>query len=387
MEEEEKSDSLTSCLDQKYSDTEIIVKYPKNNKNIYDVLTSKICQVSAKTYKSYPDEILYHIPHNKVLEKIESKEQIREPLTGFAKQQEEITKRVLKPKLPVTDEEKIKSRIIKVKPKSSIDDTYYSKSPAPITADQLELIEKLRKNPEHIFYYMIYAVDPSSEYFTPYSLKVVEYKETGKAYLTISKDGVTQYSIEEVTFTPLKTWEREYMFYMKLIKIKTFVIFRMWKAFYVWRKQITVGKFIKVSNYMKQNLFISDPILSKALLEIKAMCTVFLNLSFYDSSVIEKLSLSDFTEIQFRKVEEFRNKLDEFRSLAKDIVNNACLKALLEAGYTPDDSNITIEQTAYGKLIAFTEIKFKMPKDGILKMSYIEQARKRDKFLFISSTT
>lgn len=72
----------------------------------------------------------------------------------------------------------------------------------------------------------------------------------------------------------------------------------MWKAFYVWRKQITVGKFIKVSKYMKQNLFISDPILSKALLEIKAMCTAFLNLSFYDSSVIEKLSLSDFTEIQ-----------------------------------------------------------------------------------------
>lgn len=33
-----------------------------------------------------------------------------------------------------------------------------------------------------------------------------------------------------------------------------------------------------------------------------------------------------------------------------DIVNNACLGALLKAGYTPDDSNITIEQTAYGKL-------------------------------------
>lgn len=50
-EEEEKSDSLTSCLDQKYSDAEIIVKYSKDNKNIYDVLTSKICQVSAKAYK------------------------------------------------------------------------------------------------------------------------------------------------------------------------------------------------------------------------------------------------------------------------------------------------------------------------------------------------
>lgn len=60
---------------------------------------------------------------------------------------------------------------VEVKPKSSIEDTYYSKSQPPIIADQLELIEKLRKNPEHIFYYMIYAVDPSSEYFTPYTLK------------------------------------------------------------------------------------------------------------------------------------------------------------------------------------------------------------------------
>lgn len=36
--------------------------------------------------------------------------------------------------------------------------------------------------------------------------------------------------------------------------------------------------------------------------------------------------------------------------LAVNIVNNACLGALLKEGYTPDDSNITIEQTAYGKL-------------------------------------
>lgn len=52
-EDEETNDPLTSntCLDQKYSDTEIIVKYSKNNKNIYDVLASRICHVSAKAYE------------------------------------------------------------------------------------------------------------------------------------------------------------------------------------------------------------------------------------------------------------------------------------------------------------------------------------------------
>ncbi|XP_043489610.1 dynein axonemal heavy chain 6 [Polistes fuscatus] len=385
-EEDEISDSETSNIypDPKSSDEDTIIKYSKNNQNINDVLVSRICQVSAKVCKSDPDEILYYIPHKKVLEKIESKEQTREPLTGFAKQQEEITKRILKPslsQLQTVNEVKTKSHIIQVQPKSSIiDESYYkSKSQPPIIVNQLELIERLQNDPEHVFYYMVYAVDHSSEYFTPYALRVVEYKETGNAYLTISTDGVTQYSPEEVTFTPIELWKREYVFYMKLMKIRTFVIFRMWKAFYIWRKQITIGKFMKVSNYIEQNLFISDPILSKALLEINAMCSVFLNLSFYDVSVIEKLSLFDFTEMQFRKLEDLRNKLDEFRSLAKDIVNNACLKTLLEAGYTPDDSNITIEQTAYGKLIPFTGMKFKMPKDGVLKMSYIEQARKRDK--------
>lgn len=54
--------------------------------------------------------------------------------------------------------------------------------------------------------------------------------------------------------------------------------------------------------------------------------------------------------LQFTKIELIRNKLDEFRKLAINIINNACLGALLKAGYTPDDSNITIEQTAYGKL-------------------------------------
>lgn len=57
-----------------------------------------------------------------------------------------------------------------------------------------------------------------------------------------------------------------------------------------------------------------------------------------------------FIYLQFTKLELLRDKLDEFRNLAVDIVNNACLGALLKAGYTPDDSNITIEQTAYGKL-------------------------------------
>lgn len=53
--------------------------------------------------------------------------------------------------------------------------------------------------------------------------------------------------------------------------------------------------------------------------------------------------------LQFAKLEKIRDKLIEFRRLTLNILNNACLGSLLEAGFTPDDSNITIEQTAMGQ--------------------------------------
>lgn len=49
---------------------------------------------------------------------------------------------------------------------------------------------------------------------------------------------------------------------------------------------------------MKENLLVSHPILGKALLEVKAMCTKFLYLSLVDTSVTEKLPLFIFVEMQ-----------------------------------------------------------------------------------------
>lgn len=37
--------------------------------------------------------------------------------------------------------------------------------------------------------------------------------------MTISASGVTQYSPDEMSFTPIEQWEREYIFYLKLLKV------------------------------------------------------------------------------------------------------------------------------------------------------------------------
>nr|XP_034190797.1 dynein heavy chain 6, axonemal [Osmia lignaria] len=341
------------------------------------------CRKPHRNYNKGRDEVPFFKPHKKLLEKIDYKPEVREPLTGFSAQQEKIRKQVTKPDLSTKmKEEKVSEKdfiVPKFKPVTAILERKTKDLDAPPLVDQLELIQQLRDDPKIGFYYMVYAVEQSSKYFTPYALKVVHYKDVGDTYMTISASGVTQYSPDEMSFTPIEQWEREYMFYLKLLKIRTFIVFRRWKAFYVWKKLITYKKFVEAKSYIKENLFTSDPILSKALLEIKSMCSIFLDSSFFDDNVIEKFLLFYFVEKQFTKLESLRNKLDEFRNLALDIVNNACLGALLLAGYTPDDSNITIEQTAYGKLGEFSAVKFKMPKDGILKMSYIEQARKREK--------
>ncbi|CAL7933549.1 unnamed protein product [Xylocopa violacea] len=384
--EENIGDVSKSKKSQKYSESFITLDTPPNE------LAFRLCRKPSRTCKIGRNEIPFFKPHKKLLEKIEYKPEIREPLTGFSAQQDKIKKQVCKPRISLTkmDGETIPIEEVTSKTLTSSEseekvpwdfEKYLKKKhfDAPPLVDQLELIRQLREDPKIGFFYMVYAVNRSSKYFTPYALKIVQYKDVGKTYMTISASGVTQYSPDEMSFTPIEQWEREYIFYLKLLKIKTFVIFRMWKAFYVWKKSVSYEKFVKAKNYIEENLFISDPILSKALLEIKSMCSIFLNSSFFDSTVLEKLLLFYFVEKQFAKLELIRNKLDEFRRLAVDIVNNACLGALLRAGYTPDDSNITIEQTAYGKLGEFGVVKFKMPKDGILKMSYIEQAKKREK--------
>lgn len=155
--------------------------------------------------------------------------------------------------------------------------------------------------------------------------RVVQYKDVGKVYMTISASGVTQHSPDEMSFTPIEQWEREYIFYLKLLKvycllkffffliysalfrdifttqyfqIRTFIVFRMWKNFYVWKKIVSYKKFVVAKHYLKENLFISDSILSKALLEIESMCSIFLDSSFFDNSIFEKILLFYFVEKQ-----------------------------------------------------------------------------------------
>lgn len=94
-------------------------------------------------------------------------------------------------------------------------------------------------------------------------------------------------------------------------------------------------KFVKAKNYLEENLFISDPILSKALLEIKSMCSIFLHSSFFDGSCVETLLLFYFVEKQVNvnciRTKNFRmtsfHMIDCFTQMTN--INFICLSRII----------------------------------------------------------
>ncbi|KAJ9600548.1 hypothetical protein L9F63_026314, partial [Diploptera punctata] len=105
-------------------------------------------------------------------------------------------------------------------PEAEKDDGYkrVKKSTLPDIVNQNDIIKIVRKNKDIGFFYMIYAASRSSVFYTPYCLTIVPYEKVDKTnFLTISQNGVTQYYPEDMIFTPLDEWEREYDYYCKLI--------------------------------------------------------------------------------------------------------------------------------------------------------------------------
>ncbi|XP_021206053.2 dynein axonemal heavy chain 6 isoform X1 [Bombyx mori] len=327
-------------------------------------------------YIRKPREIPFHLPHKKLLEKIEHVQKEPEPLTGFKAAQDDRYRRERKPvkleplKLEdgTSNVKEKKKRALKIR--ESRDSVEISKECTtdplkvkPVVASQKEVIDYVRANPSCGFLYMIYAVHPENVYFTPYYLKVVTYEEIDKKnYLTISPCGVTHYT-NEMVFTKLPAWEQEYTIFVKLTDIKFFKVYRYWKAFYVWRKSILFRKFSKIRTKLAKNLFILTPVLGRALLNVQAMCCEMYMKSFADVSRDMDTAFFYFIEVLMKRVENVREKLVEFRTVVLDIISQACHTALYQQGFVYDDRNIPPLQIIRGK-----------PVGG---MSYTEKANKR----------
>ncbi|XP_044910410.1 dynein axonemal heavy chain 6 isoform X5 [Felis catus] len=241
----------------------------------------------------------------------------------------------------------------------------------------LQIIKIIREN-EHLgFLYMIPAVPRSSTEYDTYNLKVVSYENINKNdYYTISKKAVTHIYNEDIEYIEIDRWEQEYLYHRELTKIPIFALFRKWKAFNVWKKNVRSKKISGCRQSLQKNLFIVNPHLRPALLKINELCY---NLSFIRLCYIEKChtyTLQEFKATQIIWLEEVTTRLEEFRNEAKVVVRKACRIALHAAGFIPDDcQHKPVEDYC------------KMPDGGGLtelpaysdseKMTYTEQASKR----------
>lgn len=116
----------------------------------------------------------------------------------------------------------------------------------------------------------------------------------------MSRHGVMQHVGGEAIFTSLDKWEAEYNMYCRLMQIKSFFHFRMWKGFYVWRKGVIFKKISNAKKFLEENLFILIPTLRSALLDIQDMCYLMNTTTFTNISEIKNWALFYFIERQVR---------------------------------------------------------------------------------------
>ena len=70
-------------------------------------------------------------------------------------------------------------------------------------------------------------------------------------------------------FIGIHEWEREATIYKRVKKISFFRNFKSWKTFSNWKSLMRRTMFNKTTDFLKKELFILDPELSKPLLDMR----------------------------------------------------------------------------------------------------------------------
>lgn len=190
------------------------------------------------------------------------------------------------------------------------------KTGASLIPDLNLVINRMREMPDDSYVYLDYMLPKDSEFFTPYSLREVQFENlnTNKPYYTITRSGVTYWRVSENFFTPLSQWQQEFQQFLSIIQIRTFSIFRLWKGFKVWEKTIKWRKMNIARGVLQNNLFIVIPQLAKAILRMRSDIVVLEQLSFINIDNIEEWHPFYYLELHMRIYEQLNTLFHEFRA-------------------------------------------------------------------------
>ncbi len=89
--------------------------------------------------------------------------------------------------------------------------------------------------------------------------------------------------------------------------------------------------------FLENNLFIANPTLRPALLNLREMCYGISGMTLCRIEKGKTSTLLGFLSSQMSQLSEVNLRLTEFHELIKEIIRSACRTALLEYGFMPDD--------------------------------------------------
>lgn len=185
-----------------------------------------------------------------------------------------------------------------------------------------------------------------------YNLEVVSETEIDKRlYFTLSKEGVTMFTDLNSEFTKLSQFEREFILFHKLKKIQFFRLYRIWKSYSTWKKNVRRGKMALSVKSLNEKLFIFNRSLCSAMLSAKSL-TLDLRAN---SSVISLepndtiFTLEEFLNIQSQCYDNIQRKLDDLSNKIISLVRIACddvIDSFLKANNINSDNKMTFMERA-----------------------------------------
>ena len=245
-------------------------------------------------------------------------------------------------------------------------------------SNPLELVELISGREDVGFFYLS-TRDKSrrkNRPLNPYDLKVVLWESVNRAdYRTISAKGVSHFREgEEMEFTALSDWNREYMNYHHLLEIKTFAKFQLWKAFSTWRRNVRRDIIHLRKKNLQEKLFILNRDLSPALLTVSAECHAICQTQDLSSWQRDRIySKQAFLDVQYQQMSRVSFTLAKFREAIKFFVIKACQRVLLRHMFIPDEVFRVTQQ----ELTGFSEETVSLYETGLQKQEYSSALEER----------
>jgi dynein heavy chain len=153
--------------------------------------------------------------------------------------------------------------------------------------------------------------DKGSAQHNPYNLRIVPHAEVDQEdFYTMSASGVTHFVNGVAEFTPLDQWKREYELFEKVINISLFSKYKMWKSYYLWRKNVRSRRMANSQHVLMTNLFILNNNLRTSLLKIRDICHEISKLSLYVVEEGRAYTLEQFYIVQNENRDFLQERLE-----------------------------------------------------------------------------